>query len=81
MAEDSELIMDMLREAREWAEINVGHLETVAWPQKRADPRIHLARLNAEIARRIPQQWCSTTPPWGGLVTGHWLNSSHWSGF
>ncbi len=73
MAEDSELIMDVLREAREWAEIDVG-------PKKAVNARIHLARINAEIARRIPQQGCDWSwrnlqfyscypPPIGGSVS------------
>lgn len=62
MAEDSKLIMEMLRHERAWTAHSLDDPEEY-WSGQASEERIYLARLNAEIARRIPQ-WTRHT--WEG---------------
>lgn len=57
--EDKELIMDLLRTERAWTVCALD--DETSFDD--TDDRIYLARLNAEIARRIPQ-WARHT--WAG---------------
>ena len=52
--EDKELIMGMLRDERAWTEHSLNDPDEY-WSGQAGEERIYLARLNAEIARRIPQ--------------------------
>lgn len=52
MNEDSEIVMQTLRHVRD----NYVHVSD-GWHYDKSVILLTLARLNAEIARRIPQQW------------------------
>lgn len=56
---DHDLIDQMLRNARD----NIAYwLDARGWIEEAGAARLHLARINAEIARRIPQWHVSSAP-------------------